>query len=157
MTRLLLIPALVDLLAAEDYRTPAGTRPAHAKLENTVLPGGRLLTPIGQQYFTGPGVFGLALSPGGNTLVTADGGPNRYSLTILRRDGDTWRTSRIQAHAKNDPGDDNDDDWRSVFMGLAFADNNTLYASEGNSGRVRVVDVRDGKKRHTINLNTDGF
>jgi DNA-binding beta-propeller fold protein YncE len=157
MTRLLLVPALAALLAAADYRTPAGTRPAHAKLENTVLPGGRLLTPIGQQYFTGPGVFGLALSPDGNTLVTADGGPNRYSLTILRRDGDTWRTSRIQAHAKNDPEDDKDDDWRSVFMGLAFADDNTLYASEGNSGRVRVVDVRDGKKRHTINLNTDGF
>ena len=31
-----------------------------------------------------------------------------------------------------------EDDWRSVFLGLAFGAGGELYASEGNSGRVRV-------------------
>ncbi|MBI1895419.1 MAG: bifunctional YncE family protein/alkaline phosphatase family protein [Acidobacteria bacterium] len=148
-----LLLAALSLLAAE-YRTPAGTRRASASPGNAVLPGGRLLTPLGEHHFTGPGPFGLALSPSGATLATSDGGPNRYSLTILRRSGDTWQASRMQARGGR-PG--SGDDWTSVFMGLAFEDDRRLWASEGNSGRVRLVDTEARRTLATVNLNTGGF
>ncbi len=144
---------LASLAWSADHRTPAGLKPANTDPRAAVLPGGRLLTPAGAHYFTGPGTFGLAISPDGQWIASADGGPNRYSITVLH-DG---KTQRIIAPRKGDP-DDDEDEWRSVFMGLAFADGNkTLYASEGNSGRVRVLDATNGKKVRTFNLNTGGF
>ncbi len=63
---------------------PAGNRPAvRSESGTSVLPGGRFITPLGEQFFTGPGPFGLAISPSGQFVVTADGGPNRYALTVL--------------------------------------------------------------------------
>src|SRR5450432_415055 len=60
----------IPTIQAADYRTPAGLRPAHRTEEGagTVLPGGRLLSPYGTQYTTGPGPFGLAVSPNGNRI-----------------------------------------------------------------------------------------
>src|ERR1700710_596276 len=97
--RQLLFLALCGLFVeAADYRTPAGLRPARRTEEGagSVLPGGRLLAPYGVQYTTGPGPFGLALSPGGSRVVTADGGPDRFSLSFLERPsvgstGDLWK------------------------------------------------------------------
>ena len=61
-----LLPLLLCLprLPATDYRTPAGTAPARRTEtgKDTVLPGGRLLSPYGAQYTTGPGPFGLAIA-----------------------------------------------------------------------------------------------
>jgi YVTN family beta-propeller protein len=116
-----------------------------------VLPGGRLITPTGTQFFTGPGPFGLAVSPSGRVVATADGGPNRYALTVLE-DG---KIRQFAAHRKKDAddGDDDDDaDWHSVFMGLAFAGEHSLYASEGESGRVRLVDLTTGKRTALFTL-----
>jgi hypothetical protein len=79
----LLLMALWSLPAAE-YSTPAGERTAARRQGGeTILPGGRLVAPLGKQYTTGPGPFGLAVSPDGKTAVTANGGPNRYSVTVL--------------------------------------------------------------------------
>ncbi|MEO7653022.1 MAG: hypothetical protein ABIZ80_21380, partial [Bryobacteraceae bacterium] len=60
---------------------------------------------------------------------------------------------------KDAPGTDADDDdeWRSVFMGLAFEGERTLYASEGNSGRVRAINPADGARRKLYSLDQDGF
>src|SRR5216683_3855460 len=109
--RLLWTLLLAGVLFASEYNSPAGRRPASTNPKSAVLPGGRLLTPIGEHYFTGPGTFGLAVSPDGKTVVSADGGPNRYSLTILQ-DG---KTRQLVAPRKGDP-DDDEDEWRSVFM-----------------------------------------
>lgn len=153
MRILLLLTTTAMLAGAADFHTPAGTRQASTAPQATVLPGGRLLTPAGLHHFVGPGAFGLAISPDEKTVVSSDGGPNQFSLTILRN----GQARQLRARKKDDPGDDPDDDWRSVFMGLAFAGDTTLFASEGNSGRVRLVDLQTGKRLNRYDLNTGGF
>src|SRR3954447_12310331 len=108
---------------AAEYRTPAGLRPAQRTEDGagTVLPGGRLLSPYGTEYTTGPGPFGLAISPDGSRIVTADGGPDRFSLSFLEKAGETWKIRQRQLQRKK-PDADDPDDWHSTFMGLAFGD-----------------------------------
>jgi len=157
------ISAVISLLAAvalaADYTAPAGSRPAdRGSATESILPGGRIVTPLGQQYVTGPGPFGLAISPSGNLVVSANGGPDRYSLTVLRKEQGAWAARQIVApRRRRDSIEPEEDDWHSVFMGLAFAGDDELYASEGESGRVRVLDPQSGAKKHTLSLNQGGF
>ena len=120
-----------------------------------VLPGGRSITPFGDEYLTGPGPFGLALNS--QFAITADGGPNRYSLTVF--DNRTSLTHHIDTTRKKDPPipEEDDTDWHSVFMGLAFDGENVLYASEGESGRIRRVNLQTGDSERWISLNQGGF
>jgi len=140
------------------YSAPAGTRPAMRRpgAEST-LPGGRIIAPLGRQFTTGPGPFGLAVSPTGKTVVSANGGPQRYSLTVLAKDKQYWRVRHLVAPWQKDREPNEEDDWRSVFMGLAFDRDRALYASEGNSGRVRLIEPRSGRLVHLFDLNTGGF
>ena len=64
-----------------------------------------------------------------------------------------WWVRQISAA---EPGKE-EDDWRSVFMGLAFDGERALYASEGNSGRVRLIDPATGEKKRVYDLNGDAF
>lgn len=156
-------PLLALLLAvaamAAEYAAPAGIRPALRKRSGeSILPGGRIIAPLGHQYITGPGPFGLAISPNGRTVVSANGGPDRYSLTVLEY-GKTppaeVRHLPAPRRRKEEPHDE--DEWHSVFMGLAFAGERSLYASEGNSGRVRLVDLNSGSRRRVYELNQGGY
>src|SRR6476646_3265149 len=102
---LLLIPVL---LAAAEYSAPAGTRPALRRPgAASILPGGRIIAPLGIQYVTGPGPFGLAISPRGRTLVSANSGPERFSLTILEREKGKRRLVRhlVAPGKKDEPAD----------------------------------------------------
>ena len=149
---------LALLLPAADFRSPAGEQPvARRPGADSVIPGGRIVHPLGEQHFTGPGSFGLAVSPDGSTVVTADTGP-RPSLTVLRRDSsERWQIKSLPASGR-DPNDKaDDDDWRAVFMGLAFEDDQHLYASEGNSGAVRRISPSNGRLQSKIELNQGGF
>jgi DNA-binding beta-propeller fold protein YncE len=152
MTRIALALAATLTLAA-DFRTPANTTPARRTDSGigTVLPGGRLLAPHGDQFITGPGPFGLAISPSGARIVTANGGPDRYSLSVL--ENSTVR--HLAAQSRDNDADA--DDWKSTFMGLAFDGERVLYASEGESGRVRALDPATGKRVHRFELNAHGF
>jgi YVTN family beta-propeller protein len=47
-------------------------------------------------------------------------------------------------------------DWRGVFMGVAFASEHSAYVSEGNSGRVSLLDWSSDRRR-AIDLNQAGF
>jgi len=146
---------------------PAGNRQAERVDSGTsVLPGGRYITPLGEQFFTGPGPFGLAVSPSGQFVVSADGGPYRYALTVLDNGGLDNRaikhlyTARKRSRGEDaDDGDDAGDDpeWLSVFMGLAFDGERTLYASEGESGKVRAIDIVSGKREAVLDLNRGGY
>jgi YVTN family beta-propeller protein len=150
---------LLSLFAASgaEYAAPAGTRTAARRPgAESILPGGRMIAPLGLQYATGPGPFGLAVNANARMVVTADGGPGRYSLTALIRDGRRWEIRQVAAPRQDDP-DAEKDDWRSVFMGLAFAGERSVWASEGNSGRVRLVHMPDGKVEQIYDLNQNGF
>jgi len=158
----------VALAAAIAFaQMPAGNRQAERVDSGTsVLPGGRYITPLGEQFFTGPGPFGLAISPSGQFVVSADGGPYRYALTVLDNGGLDNRaikhlyTARKRSRGEDaDDGDDAGDDpeWLSVFMGLAFDGERTLYASEGESGKVRAIDIVSGKREAVLDLNRGGY
>jgi hypothetical protein len=63
---------------------PAGERPAHINpAGETVLPNGRVITPRGRQFFTAPHPYGLALSPDGRTVVTANSGTKPFSVSVI--------------------------------------------------------------------------
>jgi YVTN family beta-propeller protein len=148
MRLVLLCGCLVFVLRGQEYLTPAGLLPASRTEtgQGTVLPGGRLLSPLGEEFTTGPGPFGLAISPSGARVVTSNGGPNRFSLTVLE-----------QSNAREIVIGGAGDDWKSAFMGLAFESEDLLWAAEGESGQVRLIDIRSGAKQARLNLNTRGF
>ena len=148
-------------LAGQSLSAPAGNRPALRRPGPSILPGGRVIAPFGQEYPTGPGAFGLALSPSGKRLVTANGGPVRYSITVMDRDRDgRWLARQLSARAAAvlDPSDAGD--WHGVSMGAAFSGEHSIFIAEGNSGRIDVIDPDEGSfaaRRHVIDLNQSGF
>ena len=157
MARFLLTLGLLVAIASA-AGPPAGTRPAHRSDSGpSILPGGRQITPLGGQFYTGPGPFGLAVSPNGKMAVTADGGPNRYALSILDNSDKPAIRHLNTSRRHNVNGVNDDDDWQSVFMGLAFDGNDILYASEGESGRVRRVEVATGKNSLLVDLDQGGY
>jgi YVTN family beta-propeller protein len=149
-------------LQAAQYAAPAGKRPAIRRPgAASILPGGRIIAPFGSIHITGPGAFGLAISSNARTVVTANGGTDRYSLTVLDRDKKgPWQVRHLVASPRTkldvfvQAGKDADD-WRSVFLGVAFAGERTVWASDGNSGRVRLFDLNTGAHRKSIDLNQD--
>jgi len=150
-----LLAALPVAMGAAEFRTPAGTRPAARRPgAESVLPGGRMIEPLGRAFQTGPGAFGLAISPDGKFAVTANGGPDRFSLTVLDLSSEPWQATQLRAKKKDDKEDagKDDDDWQSVFMGLAFSDNRRLFASDGNSGRVREITLPSGRVQNIYHL-----
>lgn len=139
-------------LFAADHRPPAGTRPAAKKPGGeTILPGGRMLAPLGRQYAAGTGPWGLAVAPNGKRVVTVDAGEGSYSLTHLEGRSDGWRIARLG------PEEHQRDAVRGTFLGVAFEGNDEIYASEGNTGRVRVVSLLTGNQRQTYELNGGPF
>ncbi len=157
-----IVPAAVQILPPgetlrqEVYSAPAGLRPAARRAGASILPGGRVVAPYGDEYPTGPGAFGLAISPSGRTVVTANSGPVRYSLTILERAADArWQARQLVAHAPDDM-EPRGTGWSGVFMGLAFTSDHGLFASEGNSGRIAWFDA-SGERRRAVDLNRQGY
>ncbi|HEX8985339.1 MAG TPA: hypothetical protein VF767_07905, partial [Bryobacteraceae bacterium] len=60
MRSVLLLLALALSTVAADYRAPAGKRYAVRRPgAESILPGGRIITPLGAQHPTGSGPFGL--------------------------------------------------------------------------------------------------
>lgn len=153
--RFLILCATAALAAgAAEYRTPAGIRPAARRPgAESVLPGGRMIAPLGRQFLTGPGAYGIAVSPDGKMVVSANGGRGKFSLSVLDISSEPWQIRQINAQGKDDKGDDEDKDWRSVFMGLAFAEDRKLYVSEGGTGQVRLLSVPAGRTLDILNLN----
>jgi YVTN family beta-propeller protein len=139
------------------YTLPAGIRQANRRAGASILPGGRVISPLGQQFPTGAGAFGMAVSPAGRTVITANGGQGGNSLTILEqnRDGD-WHASQILATSPDLMDDSESEEWKGVFMGLAFKNEHTVFVSEGNSGRISEVDWGSARRR-AIDLNRGGY
>jgi YVTN family beta-propeller protein len=146
----------VQILREEVYSAPAGLRPAARRAGASILPGGRVVAPYGEEYPIGPGAFGLAISPSGRTVVTANSGPVRYSLTILERAaGARWQARQLVVRPP-DNIEPRGTGWSGVSMGLAFTSDHGLFASEGNSGRIASFDASDDRGR-AVDLNRQGY
>ena len=151
------IPATV--LQAADHTAPAGKRYANITARGTILPGGRILQPMGALIETGPGPFGLAVGPKG-MVATANIGFERIGVTVLspsKSPNDPkgpwdvrqlWtRTPGMKAPEEADP------EWKGVFYGIAFEGEKSVWVSEGDSGQVRLMDTTTSAKRKLVNLN----
>jgi YVTN family beta-propeller protein len=176
LLNIVIIPIGLVCACAADYTAPAGMRPAMRRAgAESVLPGGRLISPTGRQFRAGAGTFGIAVSADGSTVATSDGGPDRFSITIVDPGKPQFRVRQFYAWHKRDRNApppaarrpeaqrgiaadaDDDPEYLSNFMGLAFAGEHTLYAAEGNSGRVRAIDTRTGKRTGLYDFNRGGF
>lgn len=141
---------------AAEYSAPAGIRPVIRRPGGpSIIPGGRIVAPMGGQYETGPSPLGLAVSPDGRRIVTCNRGAGRFSLTVLERNGNGNWTVRHLADVPPEAPEAADADGR-LFLGLAFSGEHSVYASEGNTGRVRLVDVAAGDQKRTYDLNEGG-
>ena len=101
------------------------------------------------QVKVAPHPYGLALSPDGKTLVTLNNGVAPFSISILTGLG----TSSPQV-VQIPPGYKTPNaDPESVFLGIAVApDNNTVYISEGNNGRVGAFDLTTHHRLWSVGL-----
>ncbi len=157
-----LLIAYAFYATAAEYSAPAGTRPVISRRGlPSILPGGRIIAPAGKQFVTGPGPFGLAISPDHKTLVSVNSGPERFSITVIEHDPKGVATTEhfvaVTQHGKGKERQEDEEQWRSVFMGAAFSGNHAAYVSEGNSGRVRLIDLASGNRRKLYDLNQKGF
>ena len=131
-------------------QAPAGKRPVRiVPAGETILPNGRLITPLGKQVKVAPHPYGLALSPDGKTLVTANSGTSPFSFSIITELASP-EPQVIQVPPGSTSGDADPD---SVFLGVAIApDNRTLYLSEGNNGRVGIFDLSTRQRLASLSL-----
>src|SRR5205823_454655 len=99
----ILVALTASRLLAQPYSAPAGIRPAHQHSNASILPGGRVIQPLGDSFITGAGPFGLAISNSGKTLITANTGPGRNSLTLLELEkSGQWVVRHLLAHSRDD-------------------------------------------------------
>lgn len=139
---------------AVELRAPAGARPV--KIDpagETVLPNGRLITPLGKHVRVAPHPYGLALSPDGKTLVTANSGTSPFSVSIIT-ELESVQPKVVQVPPTGQPAaDDDGESLESVWLGVAIApDNRTLYLSEGDNGRIGILDLISHDRRGAISL-----
>jgi DNA-binding beta-propeller fold protein YncE len=160
--RVPLLPIVVfaaGTLCGQSYSAPAGTRPAVRHSGASILPGGRVIASSGVEYPTGPGAFGVAISPSGKFVATANTGPGRNSLTLLerQRNGNFEARQILPRQRSGDEPEGEENEWRGVFMGLVFHGERGFYASEGNSGRISYFDTGNGDRHRFVDLNQGGF
>jgi len=127
---------------------PAGD--AHIKIDKsgkTVIPNGRIITPMGKIHQVAPHPYGLTLSLDGSIAVTANSGTNPISISILKNIlSENPEIKQIPPSSKSDKGV-----LESVFMGIAISpDNQTVYAAGGQSNKIYVFDVNSGKSKGEI-------
>jgi len=153
----LLVPEHVLLLARQragqgnlELGAPAVERPVKIDLSGeTILPNGRLITPLGSHIKVAPHPYGLAVCPDGKTLVTANSGTHPFSASIITQ-LDSAHPQVAQIPPGFRPADADPD---SVFLGVAVGpDNRTLYLAEGNNGRVGIFDLVSHQRLYSLSI-----
>lgn len=150
---------IAGLALADEFIPPGGVAYPHTSGNVTILPGGRALKPLGSQIELGPGAFGLAISPKG-LIGVSETGFERFGVSILEPHKDTWQQRLLWAVPPEalDPKDTKQADrWQTASYGIAFDSEKSVWIAEGDSGRVRLIDVTSGNKRKLININSSDF
>lgn len=140
---------------AQVYAPPAGLRPPRVGLGMSILPGGRLIVPLGDQHGTGASPAALALSSSGKTLVTVNLGATRSSLTVFER-AQTWAARQLEGIRPAPSVTFSNDAWQNLEAGVAFSGEREVFAAEGETGRVALIDLTEGEQRRTFDLNQGG-
>jgi DNA-binding beta-propeller fold protein YncE len=140
----------VSIAAAQSYSPPAGVRPVSKTLDAAILPGGRVVAPLGKQYPTGAGAFSLAASPSGKSLISVNLGPAPPSLTVLEGEN-SWTARQLRLPESREP-----DAAVAISTGIAFFGERAALVSEGASGQVASIDLTTGDPRRAIDLNQNG-
>lgn len=158
-----LAPFLLCLLMfsgtqAQQKRTvlsaPAGSRYTQInKTGTTVIPNGRLLTPVGKTIEVAPHPFGLTLSRDGTIAVTANSGVSPLSISIITDAlGPEPGVSQIPYGASTDNGV-----LASVFMGLALSpDNGTVYVAGGQENKIFLFHTLTHDRYDSIDFSSSG-
>jgi YVTN family beta-propeller protein len=113
----------------------------------SVIPNGRLITPLGRCFSVAPHPYGLAISKSGNIAVTANSGIQPLAITIIRNLlSDQPSILQIPPGPHTDAGI-----LASVFMGLAISpDEKSVYVAGGQQNRVYIFDIASGVKMDSI-------
>jgi len=133
-----------------ELQAPAGSKPAKIDPNGeSILPSGRLITPLGTYVKVAPHPYGMALSPDGKILVVVSCGNKPYLFSIL--------TDLMSPHPQvtQIPPILNsvDSDPESIFLAAAIApDNRTLYISEGDNGRIGAFDMETRQRLYALSL-----
>jgi DNA-binding beta-propeller fold protein YncE len=88
------------------------------------------------------------------TIATADCGPDRYGITLIEPVKNSFSIRHFWARTPQTTiPEAADPDWKGVSLGIAFDFDRTLWISEGDSGKVRRLDVRTGAHDRIVDLN----
>ncbi len=147
--------------AAADFRPPGEQRYADASSISSavgpvvVIPGGRLIKPLGAEIETGPGPLGLAVSPRG-TVATADTGSERFGVTVIEPPvkKSPWKVGHIWARTPHSSAPEfAPPDWKGVTAGIVFDGEKSLWITEGESGKIRQLELSNGNHGRIVSLN----
>jgi YVTN family beta-propeller protein len=119
----------------------------------TVIPNGRLLTPVGRTIEVAPHPFGLTLSRDGTIAVTANSGVSPLSISIITDAlGPEPVVSQIPPGTSTDNGV-----LASVFMGLALSpDNGTVYVAGGQENKIFLLHTLNHDRYDSIDCSSSG-
>jgi YVTN family beta-propeller protein len=140
---------------SQEFTAPAGSRYTEIiKNGTTVLPNGRLITPLGKQIMTAPHPYGLALSNDGTVAVSANSGIRPFSINIVQGILDqNPQVRQVPKGVLNDEGI-----LEACFMGLAISpDNKVVYVAGGEANKIFIYDLKTGDKVSTINCAAKGY
>jgi DNA-binding beta-propeller fold protein YncE len=109
----------------------------------TIIPNGRIITPVGKSIIVAPHPYGLALSPDGNIAITANSGTSPLSITIIRNILSEYpEVQQVPPGPATDRGV-----LASVFMGLAVSkDNSVVYVAGGQENKIFIFDLATGER-----------
>ena len=150
-----IIQSLNQSSFAQEFTAPAGSR--YTKIDKkgtTVLPNGRLITPMGKQITTAPHPYGLTLSNDGTVAVSANSGIRPFSITIIQDIlKQNPQVQQVPKGALNDEGI-----LEACFMGLAISpDNKVVYVAGGEANKILVYNLTTGHKISTINCSAKRY
>jgi YVTN family beta-propeller protein len=131
------------------FDPPGVTQRPHLDERTGLLINGRTVTPAGRMTKLQSYSWGMAINQDGTQAALV----NRDAVTLLTLAADikSRRIPPFGVKAAKAMGD-------GSYMGCAFSpDGRLLYYGSANQGQIKVLDVRSGRVRTSININGSGY
>lgn len=126
------------------WQAPAGNQESAIRTEGvSIIPSGRLITPVGKTTRITRGAFGLSVSPDESKALIL-----HHNGVVTVMDLQKNESVRVPSYDGAIKSLNNE-----TFLGVAFSkDNKTAYLSGGDKGNIVVFDVSTYKKVDSISL-----